>query len=94
MTCPLCNGSGYVGGGNGNDGAARCSDDCMTDHERAMAGCLPRLSPDKLAAFDVACVRALRAIDAEAWATEPTLPGGHFGEVELTPVGAVPTVEI
>ena len=49
----------------------------------------PLLRAWKFAAFDELCARI-----ADEWTPEPTSPGGWFGEVELTPVGAVPTVEI
>ncbi len=46
----------------------------------------------KFYAFDDLCLNAARLV-ADEWAPEPTLIGGHFGEIELTPTGAMPTTE-
>lgn len=42
----------------------------------------------KFADFDRLCVRLLE------WSDTATDPGGYHGEIELTPVGAVPVAEL
>lgn len=45
----------------------------------------------KFADFDLLLARLL---EANTWEPDSTDPGGYHGEIELTPVGAVPVAEI